>query len=279
MRAFFSSNSPPTFSLLLRVLSQSTYSTYKSVCHNFFDILGRQSRAAAAAASSSSSFNNPCSAVEKFPRRTVRLRAYSLLPRKLQIKLQRSRRKEKRQVLPKTHDCESFTVIRVPHARANERTFDRIRDKSRRGIFTPRRCRLEKQQQQQEDGLVFTRRFRRESCIVTSATLVPGVIYKASRDPADHSSHRSLHPPITGRSLCFAEPYFMRENIGQDGRSDRITTAPGVRMIDEICVGATGRSCVPGIPSATERLLIDRGHSNLKFRPTKKVGSRPPSRV
>lgn len=57
----------------------------------------------------------------------------------------------------------------------------------------------------------------------------------------------------------------MRKNIGRAGRSDGITTASGVlaRMIDEICVEATGHTCrnPPGM------FLIDRGCSNLKFHP------------
>jgi len=65
--------------------------------------------------------------------------------------------------------------------------------------------------------------------------------------------------------MYFAKPYFMRKNIGQAGRSDGITITSGVlaRMIDEICVEATGHTCrnPPGM------FLIDRGCSNLKFHP------------
>jgi len=53
---FFSSKSRSTSSPSLQALSQSTYNTYKSVRHNFFDILGRRP---------SSSFNNPYFCREK----------------------------------------------------------------------------------------------------------------------------------------------------------------------------------------------------------------------
>lgn len=52
---FFSSKSRSALIRALRALSRSTYNTYKSVRHNFFDILVRRPRG-----SSSSSFNNPC---------------------------------------------------------------------------------------------------------------------------------------------------------------------------------------------------------------------------
>lgn len=61
IRERFSRRSLGPRSSVLRALSRSTYNTYKSVRHNFFDILVRRSRGS----SSSSSFNNPCFRPEK----------------------------------------------------------------------------------------------------------------------------------------------------------------------------------------------------------------------
>lgn len=63
--------------------------------------------------------------------------------------------------------------------------------------------------------------------------------------------------------MYLATLFYAQKYIGRAGRSDGITTASGMlaRMIDEICVEATGHTCrnPPGM------FLIDRGCSNLKF--------------
>jgi len=105
--SFFSSKSRSTFSSSLQALSQSTYNTYKSIRHNFFDILGRRP---------SSSFNNPYFYRGKsFRKEAGKYCACSSFLTNYKLNYSTFVGSAN---FPKTHGCESLTVICVLLARS-----------------------------------------------------------------------------------------------------------------------------------------------------------------